>query len=148
MSAPVEKSPLPPLPSPLLYTHVTHKHTPRQHTRKNTLGRHGTNGKQTGNGCGPRTTQGTLRDTVTHFTVWAMSLNTLGLSDLADCSCKETFYHHNTQQSLMGSEHFAKATGTHWSSDRSSHSRGRPHRHTQGFKESGVSAPLSPFINL
>ena len=95
-----------------------------------------------------RTTQGTLRDTVTHFTACAMSLNTLELSDLVDCSCKETFYHHNIQQSLMGLEHFAKAMGTHWSSDRSSHSRGRPHRQAQGFKDSGVSAPLSPFINL
>lgn len=43
-----------------------------------------------------RTTQGTLRDTVTHFTVCAMSLNTLELSDLVDCSCKETFYPQHT----------------------------------------------------
>lgn len=93
-----------------------------------------------------RTTQGTLRDTVTHFTACAMSLNTLELSDLVDCSCKETFYHHNIQQSLMGSEHFAKAMGTHWSSDRSSHSRGRPHRQAQGFKDSGVG--ISPPFSL
>ena len=78
----------------------------------------------------------------------AVSLNTLELSDLVHCSCKETYYHHTIQQSLVGLEHFAKAMGTHWSPDHSSHSRGRPHRHAQGFKDGRVSAPLSPFINL